>query len=462
VTNNVQQWWIRTLISLSISLPFLFLAWKIIVHEGLNPQIRYGLFACVITVCLLILALPFFNSATRRKVLLALFSSVISIYGVETVLTVAYHSEWTGQRELERHVAKNNPLTKLQKIQSLRDKGVIAVPAVPAGDQWGDGYILGGISNAFVVFCDETGEWATYQSDEFGFNNPLGTHVRGVDAVLVGDSFTEGACVNAEYNVASRLRIENWNVVNLGKAGTGPLMQLATLVEYGEELQPSFVIWLFYEGNDLKDLLAESRDKPLLRRYLVEGYSLGLKSQQREISTFIKDLLETKLIEEIRRAGSSNPSNRLKRHRAFDSIDHTRETLYDFATLRFLRNLVSESFIDRHRPSYLDGALPKLREVLEVAKLRIESWGGEMIFVYLPQWSRYKWEFETDDATKKRDMVMTIVREVGLTVIDFDKVLRSKEQPLQAFPFGMAGHYNAIGYELLAKQINDELRQSAK
>ena len=51
-------------------------------------------------------------------------------------------------------------------------------------------------------------------------------------------------------------------------AGQGPLNTLATLKDYVPALKPKFVLWFFYEGNDVSDLLYE-RQSPLLIRYLV-------------------------------------------------------------------------------------------------------------------------------------------------------------------------------------------------
>jgi len=148
-----------------------------------------------------------------------------------------------------------------------------------------------------------------------------------------------------------------------------------------------------------------------------------------------------------------------QRHRAFNSVDHSIETLIAFAELKFLRQAVVRLLGVRISKNYLDPALPLFREVLQAASLRVKAWGGELIFVYLPQWSRYKWGFEVDEATERRAEVLAIAREVGLKIIDFDTVLQAKENPLETFPFGMAGHYNPIGYDLLARQIDKTLRQ---
>tara|TARA_B100000212_G_scaffold64843_1_gene44800 strand:+ start:463 stop:1197 length:735 start_codon:yes stop_codon:yes gene_type:complete len=91
--------------------------------------------------------------------------------------------------------------------------------------------------------------------------------------ILIGDSYAEGACVNAPYDIASNLG-RNSNVLNLGRAGSGPLFQfglineLFRLTDFKEiTLRDGFdVVWIIYTGNDLKNL-AEER-QTILSLYL--------------------------------------------------------------------------------------------------------------------------------------------------------------------------------------------------
>jgi hypothetical protein len=54
-----------------------------------------------------------------------------------------------------------------------------------------------------------------------------------IEYLLVGDSFTHGACVNRPNDISSVLRnLSNKSVLNLGMSGNGPLIEYATLREY--------------------------------------------------------------------------------------------------------------------------------------------------------------------------------------------------------------------------------------
>ena len=93
---------------------------------------------------------------------------------------------------------------------------------------------LNAVANADTLFCNEQGTYITYVSDEFGFNNPqdIWNGFPEYDIVFIGDSFTQGVCVEREYNYAELIRQNYPNLLNLGFVGTGPLIQLATLREY--------------------------------------------------------------------------------------------------------------------------------------------------------------------------------------------------------------------------------------
>ena len=107
------------------------------------------------------------------------------------------------------------------------------------------------IPNSEILFCNETGSWVTYKSDQFGFNNNnfLSNEKK---TILLGDSFTEGMCISRENNIASNLnRITDEKYLNLGISGTGPIEQLIIYREYSDLVDHDKVFWLFFEGNDI-------------------------------------------------------------------------------------------------------------------------------------------------------------------------------------------------------------------
>src|SRR5262249_23013464 len=129
-------------------------------------------------------------------------------------------------------------------------------------------------------------------SDEHGFNNPKGLWDKGpMDIVTLGDSYTQGFCVQPEKHFVTAIRKRYPKTLNLGIEGNGPLLMLAAIKEYAQALRPKLVLWFYYEGNDLTDLQLE-KDSQLLRSYLTPGFRQGLLQRQAEIDQALSDYIE--------------------------------------------------------------------------------------------------------------------------------------------------------------------------
>lgn len=103
--------------------------------------------------------------------------------------------------------------------------------------------------------------------DALGFRN----HPRPAtwELAVAGDSFTELGHLADEDLFTTRLaRALGWRVLNLGVSHTGPLTHLFYLSHFGLSPSTRAVMIVFYEGNDLADLAAETAEE---RRWLVTG-----------------------------------------------------------------------------------------------------------------------------------------------------------------------------------------------
>ena len=132
-------------------------------------------------------------------------------------------------------------------------------------------FTLGGISNSLTIHCKENGYFSIFNSDRYGFNNPDEEwDKKEIDFFLVGDSFVFGSCVNRPNDIGSVLRNleqDKKTVLNLSYDGHGPLMQLASIIEYSKKLKIKNIFWFYYEGNDLKDLSLELKSKAFSKYY---------------------------------------------------------------------------------------------------------------------------------------------------------------------------------------------------
>ena len=329
---------------------------------------------------------------------------------------------FTDLREAGRDVYLSINATQLANMEAIESDGEAILP-------------LGGISGKLTLHCNESGEYTFYQADEHGFNNPMGLYARS-NIVLVGDSFTHGNCVLAGEDIAGQLRKRQKDAINLGYSGNGPLMELATLREYAAPIKPGIVLWLYYEGNDLQDLLVEGQN-PLLMEYLDTDFSQYLLDRQPDIDSALINYVERKAaeIEETKDGGWLDTQfTRIVR------LHHLRERL--------------QILIRSSRPS--PPPPPLFEEILKAARDLTIAGGGQLYIVYLPSWSRYVTEVNEGDLFH-RDQVLSIAGSLDIPVIDMHETFLQHPDPLSFFPFRMEGHYTVKGYELVALTIDSYL-----
>lgn len=298
-----------------------------------------------------------------------------------------------------------------------------------------------GVSKVSTILCNENGKFTWYNSDEHGFNNPAGLYQKDVDVLIIGDSFTHGACVNQSEDIASYLRLNTkLNVLNLGNSGVGPLVELAILTEYAAKIKPKKVFWLYFEGNDLLDLTVESKSSFLLN-YLNDQFSQNLFDRQPQVDSVLIDYLTNKNQEFLERYNPPRAKISLK---GIIKLQNLRKILG-------LNKIKSEMVL----PSK---ALYEL--ILKTAQRRVNAWGGELIFVYLPELQRYKTENISffDEVHQKKDIFL-VLEDLGIPFINLDLAFQKHPDPLSLFPMRLEGHYTSQGYNLVANELACHLKE---
>jgi len=359
-----------------------------------------------------------------------------------------------------------DPRSMYDVISDLKKDGIDAYPLGTTGTLGPLGFEedgveifpFGGISQRVTVLCNETGEYSIYQSDEHGFNNPLGIWDQApLDVVAVGDSFTHGMCAEPELNFSAGIRSTHPKTLNLGLTGTGPATHLAIIKEYLGELKPKRVLWFFYEGNDLGDLQPALDLHPKLTRYLNDpSYRQNLVNKQPAIDQHLtiefdrrlakgEGLLWTKSNEQrvdfIRNALAVTWGDSVK---AILKLRNLRSVLFGFLdSIRGIDNGVN------------DESLARLSDMLAASTDYVSSWGGQLYFVYLPSWQRYHLGSNKNrqPEIKAHHDVISISERLGIPVIDISNAFDLHPDPLSLWPFRFEGHYNADGHKVVADTV---------
>ncbi len=378
----------------------------------------------------------------KVNLLLALFSTGLTLYAAE--LTLGYYFE---RSEVGRRAAGGawDERTRIQVAQDLRRSGAEAFPRLSGWDLRQlvlsiDGQpvqpLAPGIASALVVLCRETGPYVTYTADERGFRNPEGAWLGESDAVILGDSYVHGYCVPESESLAQLLRRRWPTLLNLGVAGTGPLMQLAVLKEYASPVRPRTVIWVYYEGNDLSDLEAEEASS-ILRSYLRPGFTQQLLRDQEALDARLASRVAGKIAEVGEGARGFSGGRRF--------ATRAREAL----ALPVLRALVGIGARFPRGASSL-GPLPA---ILGEAKRTVAAWGGDLHLVYLPTSGRYNsW---LGEAVRGRQELLQTAKELDIPVVDLEPTFRATGEPRDLWVPG--GHLRPRGYAMVAERILAEV-----
>ena len=301
---------------------------------------------------------------------------------------------------------------------------------------------LSGQANTLTILCNESGTTIGYRSDSLGFRNPpdIWDPIYS-DVALIGDSFTHGFCRPEQETIAAHLRAANVRTLNLGLTGAGPLAELGILKEYLPAVRPNRVYWLFYEGNDLVDIMSERQT--LLLRYLSPDFTQDLLARHNAVDSAI-----------VRFADSV-----MSAYRAPTSI----QKLQSFVLLRKLRTATGLYKIPVFNQGDEKEEAAVFESVLSQARDDVKSWGGELRLVYLPERRRFNKNTpavvgERHDPLVVQQRIRRIAYRLDIPMIDVAAVFAAEKDPTSLWN-ARRYHYNAAGYTLVAKAILDDLRK---
>jgi hypothetical protein len=415
----------------------------------------------------------------RLNLVLVSTSLVVGVYLMEVCLSFVLPLPSAAHFAAKKAGIFYDSRTKIEFVMDLKKEGVDAVPysmysphfTLDGGKLFSP---LGWISKKTTVVENETGKYMVIMSDRYGFNNPDSVwDTEKVDWVLIGDSFTYGVAVQSGEDIGSQIRsMTNDSVINLGRAGTGPLFQLVGLKEYAEAKAPKRVIWIYWEGNDLSELANEPK-LGVLMKYLQTGYSQGLIDRQEEIDAILTEGLSglyktaSFVAEPQEEVEGQSMLSRFFHRLKVEAVENSKglrirkEEPWMILRLSHLRTQIgfhpSELiFNNKNQVS----VTPLFAEILTKAKERVTAQGGKLYFVYLPRAERYIRYFTNHDTFSQRGEVLSIVKSLGIPVIDIHQEVFDKHpDPLELFPLRMRAHFNAKGYRLTSEAIVKEIKR---
>ena len=389
---------------------------------------------------------------TKINLSIIIITIGLMLYSFETYLVVQQRPSQSEASKVAKKLGMPfDTRTKFQVIEDLRKSGLKAYPNFASmtlpNTKYGQIVTIGSISNVTTILDNESGYYPIITTDEYGFNNPKGLYESPmIDVLLIGDSFAEGYSVHYEESISALLRESGWNTINLGRHGAGPLVEYASLIEYGARQKPRIVLWL-YHTNDLKDMVDESRSHILTNYLTNDNFSQKLMEKQNEIDrNLIKyqkaiqprtQLVTLITLANLRSLLKVQPSLQTWQTSKLEEVGLVNHTI----SSPELRNCSSGDHY---------ACLQEFEHVLSKADNMISSWEGELYFVYLPDITH----LSVEDADIFRTPLLLAATESGIPIIDIQSaVFNSHPDPLSLFPLGLRGHYTAEGYRLVTEAI---------
>jgi len=263
-----------------------------------NSQIKTFLFVLPEFSCILIFG---FRILSQKKFLN--FLSILAFYSflilytldISLLLFFANNSEDKLKKNLYENKIEYDFRTKKQVLFDQRQKNINSQISVSPANWLNKNdslFPLSSVSNVSTVYCNENGNWIVYNSDRFGFRNNDNKWDNYNDYILLGDSFTQGGCVNNNENISGLLDVNKISNINLGWGGTSILIQNAILREYIDHIDSNNVILFFYPKNDLLEYRTEIKDSRLLNYFQNLNYKQGLTSKQNLVNIYIHNYIE--------------------------------------------------------------------------------------------------------------------------------------------------------------------------
>jgi hypothetical protein len=366
-------------------------------------------------------------------------------------LAAIYLFELVARTPHDRHTTQI-----LAEVSRQRSRGIEAVPpygyGIGAGVTLQDGnavYPLTGPSERLVVLCQEGAHPPkTYQSDQFGLNNPADAWRLETEIMFVGDSFTHGVCVDNDMHFVHAVRQRYHGTINLGFSGNGPLVELAGVREYGTPRRPRYVFWMYDEANDVltysppSDLEVETAH-PVISKYLNEpAFTQNLYARQPLINAAVNAAAES---------WTAPPP---RTFRQFLLLPRTRETL----TNAYIGLRVSLPMVLVPETPLPDARIQQFAAIMRMAADEVERWGGRLVFVNLP--AHLSACLGRDHPS--RQAILDVPRQLGLDMIDMEGPLfdlgRAKGAHALAGEPPCSGHYSEAAYAAVAQVLLDYLR----
>lgn len=307
--------------------------------------------------------------------------------------------------------------------------------------------------NKLSLDSDEDGIMGLVINDKYGFKNDNKNYENAIDVMIIGDSFAEGVPFGNKDDVSGLINLNSdYNSINYGISGAGPLNSLGVLREYGKNFKPRNIFYFFYEGNDIKDLSDEK--KSYLVKYLNRSFNQDLFNSETELQSFLNsyEKLFFKNLPNIIELENTNKKNLNSRSVIKLSFIENLQDILEFKKLKQIL-IPKDAYFNKNKK--LDYA--SFEKVIIEMQHEVDKWDGKLTLIYLPSWTRYDRIFSIAHKIIKKK-IKNITLKNNVTFIDMDRVFKKNLiNDIYLFNSAKYGHYTKRGYKKIADTIIEKL-----
>lgn len=324
---------------------------------------------------------------------------------------------------------------------------------------------LGNISNfEQMLTSNDSGFYPVVKNDKYGFNNSNKSY-SNLDIMLIGGPFAQGSSVNQNNSIASYLNNKSFNAITVANGVNGPLLKLASLIEYAKPYKPKNILW-FYYISDINELYNEKKSRILLNYLDKKDFSQNLIHRQIEIDEAIKKYAKHQYSQYGNNSAEDEQISNSDLSNSDLSKELKRDRIANFWLIKIIKlyNIRSNInfFIKKNNQQVDMNTLNDYKKILQLSKEVISKWNGNFYFVYIPDVNQ---NFKFNKGDIYRDQIINIVKELKIDLIDinidvFNDDLSSDNIKFY-FPLESAGHhFNKEGYRVIADNISKHIKAS--
>lgn len=327
------------------------------------------------------------------------------------------------------------------KFQALAEKYQIA-PLAPR-------------PNSQLYYANEGYGLVKYHSDRFGFRNRDDLwNDKNADIVLIGDSFTFGACVEEKNSIAGYLTAADTpnKVLNLATPGNGPIHYASIAKTFLPIISAKYLVVIFYANDN------DNEEGSIFKRLYFQNsphYFDHTKVNDVVLSINLVNLYaECEILREEHEKQSTNllsndePAKKLPT-KGFVERGNLLSRGAKYLTLPNIRMSLSNYLENLNKPLPYSSKLAIDTVISECKKFNCQP-----IFVYIPNS-----EFWRPDARAKKYAQLLknyIVTDKGGVFVDTTQEISQKGREAYA----IAGpHLSPLGYQIVAQQIIEAIKK---